>query len=86
MSTAPKVIAILILLLAVSAGTGMANGNFFSAVNLENLLQRTSLFGILSIGAAFVIITGGIDLSIGSVVGLSATTLPWLLKLSLIHI
>lgn len=79
MSTTPKVIAIFLLLVAVSAGTGMVNGNFFSAVNLENLLQRTSLFGILSIGAAFVIITGGIDLSIGSVVGLSATTLPWLL-------
>lgn len=80
MSPTPKVLAILLLLVAVSLGTGMANGNFFSAVNLENLIQRTSLFGILSIGAAFVIITGGIDLSIGSVVGLSATALPWLLR------
>ena len=41
---------------------------FLSSYNLENLLRRTALFGILSIGVAFVIITGGIDLSIGSIV------------------
>ena len=34
------------------------------------------LFGIISIGVAFVIITGGIDLSIGSVIGLVASLLP----------
>ncbi|QDV07070.1 Ribose transport system permease protein RbsC [Planctomycetes bacterium Poly30] len=78
-TTTPKVIAIILLLIAISAFTGMANDRFFAPANLENLLQRTSLFGLLGIGAAFVIITGGIDLSIGSVVGLSATALPWML-------
>ena len=45
---------------------------------MENLLRRTA-FGIISIGAALVIITGGIDLSIGSVVCLVGCGLPRLL-------
>jgi ribose transport system permease protein len=52
---------------------------FLSSYNLENLIRRTALFGILSIGVAFVIITGGIDLSIGSVVCLVGCGLPWML-------
>lgn len=79
-TTTPKVIAIILLLVVICALTGAANPRFFGPANLENLLQRTSLYGLLGIGAAFVIITGGIDLSIGSVVGLSATALPWLLN------
>tara|TARA_B100000927_G_scaffold118241_1_gene95586 strand:+ start:12395 stop:13285 length:891 start_codon:yes stop_codon:yes gene_type:complete len=49
-----------------------------SAFNQENLLRRTALFGIIGIGVAFVIITGGIDLSIGSVVCLVGVTFPWM--------
>jgi ribose transport system permease protein len=52
---------------------------FLSSYNLENLLRRLGMFGILSIAAAFVIITGGIDLSIGSVVCVAGCVLPWLL-------
>ena len=47
--------------------------------NIENLLRRTGLFGILSVGVAFVIITAGIDLSIGSVVCLVGVGIPLLL-------
>ena len=78
-TTTPKVIAIVLLLIAIAAATGAANERFFLPANLENLIQRTSLFRLLGIGAAFVIITGGIDLSIGSVVGLAGTVLPWML-------
>ena len=42
--------------------------SFLTAYNQENLLKRIALFGIISIGVAFVIITGGIDLSVGSVI------------------
>ena len=55
--------------------------NFVSPGNVSNIAKWTGLFGILAIGAAFVIITGGIDLSIGSVVGLAGVTLPWLLQM-----
>jgi ribose transport system permease protein len=48
------------------------NGNivFIKAVNIKNLLTWIGLFGILSVAQAIVIITGGIDLSVGSVVAL----------------
>ena len=53
--------------------------SFLTAYNQENLLKRIALFGIISIGVAFVIITGGIDLSIGSVICLVGVGFPWLL-------
>ena len=79
MNVRGKVLGIFGLLVAVVLFTGFMNPRFFSADNLENVVQRTSLYGILGIGAAFSIVTGGIDLSIGSVVGLSATILPMLI-------
>lgn len=74
-----KTLGITLLLLAICVITASLSPNFLKPYNVENLVNWTSLFGILSIGAAFVIITGGIDLSIGSVVGLVGTLLPWLL-------
>ncbi len=74
-----KVLGISALLLVVCVITAIASPNFLSGYNLENLVRRTALFGIISIGVAFVIVTGGIDLSIGSVVCLVGCGLPWLL-------
>ena len=74
-----KILGILGLLIAVSVLTTLINPRFLIEQNVENLVRRTALFGILGIGVAFVIITGGIDLSIGSVVALVGTLLPWLL-------
>ncbi len=74
-----KIIGITSILVLVCVITAVINPNFLNPYNAENLINWTSLFGILSIGAAFVIITGGIDLSIGSVVGLIGTLLPYLL-------
>jgi len=74
-----KNLGILALFLVVFIITAVFSRNFISAYNLQNLIQRTSLYGIIGIGVAFVIITGGIDLSIGSVIGLVGCLLPWLL-------
>src|SRR2546425_11683170 len=74
-----KVIGIFGLLLVVFVLTAIASPHFVSAYNLQNLINWTSLFGIISIGVAFVIITGGIALSIGSVIGLVGSLLAWLL-------
>lgn len=74
-----KILGITILLVLVCVFTAAVNPNFLGAYNVGNVVKWTSLFAILGIGAAFVIITGGIDLSIGSVVGLVGTLLPWLL-------
>src|SRR6185503_20250037 len=65
--TMKKILGILALLVVVFVLTALLNPQFVSAYNQENLVRWTSLFGILSIGVAFVIITGGIDLSVGSV-------------------
>lgn len=43
---------------------------FITGRNVRNLLAWVGLFGVLSLGQAFVIITGGIDLSVGSIVAL----------------
>jgi ribose/xylose/arabinose/galactoside ABC-type transport system permease subunit len=48
------------------------SGAFFSQYSRQTLLHQVALFGVLSVGAAVVIIAGGIDLSVGSVVALSS--------------
>ncbi|HMQ22423.1 MAG TPA: ABC transporter permease, partial [Planctomycetota bacterium] len=73
-----KVLGILLVFVLVGAFTALASDRFLTEGNLENLLRRSALFGVLSLGAAWVIVTGGIDLSIGSLVCLSACLLPWL--------
>lgn len=67
------------ILVAVVLLTSLSNPQFIGLGNLTNVARWTGMYGILTIGAAFVIITGGIDLSIGSVVGLSGSMLPLLL-------
>jgi ribose transport system permease protein len=74
-----KIFGILGVLLVVVMVTGIMNPNFFSAYNITNTFRWIGLYGIISIGVAFVIITGGIDLSIGSVIGLTGVILPILL-------
>ncbi len=74
-----KIMGILGLLIMACVVTSILSDRFTTPYNIENLIRRISLFGIISIGVAFVIIAGGIDLSIGSVVALIGCFLPWLL-------
>lgn len=74
-----KNFGILGLLTVICVLTAIFSEGFLSEFNIENLIRRTALFGIISIGAAMVIITSGIDLSIGSVVCLIGCLVPWLL-------
>lgn len=73
-----KVLGIFGLLVVVILITAVSSDAFLRPYNLENLVRRTALFGIISIGVAFVIITGGIDLSIGSMVCLVGCGLPYM--------
>ena len=57
---------VLVIILSVSSDA------FFTATNLVNVVRQVSVIGIISIGMTFVIITGGIDLSVGAIVALSA--------------
>lgn len=74
-----KILGIFGLLVTICVFTAVMNPDFLNPYNVQNTVRWTSLYGILSIGVAFVIITGGIDLSIGSVVGLVGSMLAWLM-------
>ena len=59
--------ALLVVLCVVLA---ILNPVFIDAANLQNLARLIGIYGIFSIGLGLVIITGGIDLSVGSVFAL----------------
>src|SRR3954469_20096563 len=60
--------ALIVLIIIFSA----ASPNFLQFDNLVGILLATAVNGVLALGVTFVIITGGIDLSIGTVMTLSA--------------
>ncbi len=51
---------------------GLREPNVFSTANIQNLLRSMSKYLIIGIGQSYLLITGNIDLSLGSVVGMSA--------------
>src|SRR3982751_5097020 len=59
------------LVLLCIAGT-LLNGEFATVDNAMNVLTRTAFIGIIAVGMCFVIISGGIDLSVGSMAALIA--------------
>jgi len=77
-----RILGISFLLVAICIITTLINTNFADPTNLYNLLRWTALFGLLALGVAFVIMTGGIDLSIGSVVALTGIVLMYLLQVT----
>ncbi|HOO32630.1 MAG TPA: ABC transporter permease [Thermotogota bacterium] len=60
------ILVLMWVLLALVTG-----GKFSSSLNITNLIRQASINGVVAIAMTFIIITGGIDLSVGSVVGLS---------------
>lgn len=62
--------SLLILLVMLILATFLST-NFLSTNNLINIIRQISISGIVGAGMTFVILTGGIDLSVGSIVGLS---------------
>ena len=65
-----KEIGIFTLLVALCVVVALKNPQFLSAANIQNMTRLIGTFGIFSIGVGIVIITGGIDLSVGSVFAL----------------
>lgn len=62
----------LVLLLLVLA---VAEPAFFRAGNLENVLQGAAILGIVTVGQVLVLMTAGIDLSVGAMVGITAVAI-----------
>ena len=87
-----KDLGLLILILAVGTVVAILNPRFLLPVNLANTSNLVGLFGLSAIGQAFVIITGGIELSVGSMIALVGVLfvdlvanhgVPWPLVLAL---
>jgi ribose transport system permease protein len=66
-------LGILILAIAISPVASDGSRIFLQAGNLTDILRQISLIGIISVAMTFVILTGGIDLSVGSILALSTT-------------
>ena len=66
-------LAVLFILLSLTTST------FMTERNLANLARQGSMIAILALGETFVIITAGIDLSVGAIVGFATVMAAWLL-------
>lgn len=62
---------ILIVILLIGLGLSLTTDTFLSLSNLTNVARQVSINGILAIGVTFVLLTAGVDLSLGAVVALS---------------
>ena len=62
---------LLLVILLVGLFLSLSTDSFMSVANLTNVARQVSINGILAVGVTFVLLTGGVDLSLGSVVALS---------------
>ena len=77
-SAASRYAVVLLLLLGIFAYFSLSQPDFLSQANIENLLTSSSILFVVSIGMTFVVLTGGIDLSVGSLLALSGIVLSTL--------
>ena len=69
-----------LLIVIVVAITSIHNSNFLSANSIQQLLTGAALIALLGVGETLVLITRNVDLSVGSVLGISAYVVGWLFK------
>ena len=74
-----KEFGIFVLLIVLCVIVSIRQPNFLLAINLQNLARQIGAFGIFSIGLGLVIITGGIELSVGSMMALLGVLLSMML-------
>jgi len=65
-----KDLGLLVLILVIGTVVAIINPRFLSPINLANTANLIGLFGIFAVAQAFVIISGGIELSVGSIIAL----------------
>ncbi len=72
-------LTLLVLLALMWVALAFSTNSFWTYNNITNLLRQGAMTAILAIGETFVIITAGIDLSVGAVVGFTSVIIAWLL-------
>ena len=70
MQNVKKDLGLLVLILVVGTVVALINPRFLSPINIANTANLVGLFGMFAIGQGLVIITGGIELSAGSIIAL----------------
>lgn len=68
----PVLIVLYLLFYGLTLYVGDGQSNFFTGYNTMNILRQTAINVVLAAGMTFVILTGGIDLSVGSILAVSA--------------
>jgi inositol transport system permease protein len=63
---------VLLFLVALIVIFTLYNPMFLSARNIKNILTEVSIYGIIGVGMTYVILTGGIDLAVGSLLAFAA--------------
>lgn len=90
-----KDLGLLVLIVVVGFGVYLRNPLFLSPNNLANTANLIGLFGLFAIGQGFVIITGGIELSAGSMIALLGTLfvdlvgskgVPWPIAMAIVMV
>ena len=76
-------VATLVVLVVFYAGASFRYAGFFSWAVFANLLRDNSFLGLAAIGMTFVILAGGIDLSVGAMVGFTSI---WIARLTDLHV
>lgn len=74
-----QIIGLIVFLAVIIVAMSFASDHFLTYTNLLNVLQQSAFVMILAFGMTFVLSTGGIDLSVGSIVGISGGMTAWLL-------
>lgn len=78
-----KTNATLIALVVLSVALALADPTFSTARNLSNVARQVTIVGIVGVGMTMVILIAGIDLSVGSVVGVAAVVVTLLMQAGL---
>ncbi|MGO8693908.1 MAG: ABC transporter permease [Rectinemataceae bacterium] len=71
---------LLLVILVISAVTGLINPRFFRLANIVDIFEQISTLGVVASGATILIISGNFDISVGAIIGLTASVMAMAIK------
>jgi len=71
---------LLLVIIVISCVTGAINPRFFRLANIINIFEQISTLGVVASGATIMIISGNFDISVGAIIGLSASSMAMMIK------
>lgn len=81
LKSASREVTLVVAIVLMGVIFTLINSSFFTPRNLINILDQTTINGLLAVGITLAILTGGIDLSIGAILGMTAVLVgQWLVN------